>query len=936
MQKRFIWLGLVLLLGLSARGFAQNFLVEDIRIEGLQRISAGTVFAAIPISVGDEITRDDISKLIAVLFRTGNFENIQIGRDDNVLVVIVQERPSISEIVIEGNKAIETDALLKGLKSSGLAEGQVFKRSTLEGIRLELQRQYVAQGRYDAEIQAEVVEQPRNRVSVNINIDEGTVARIKHINIVGSSAYERDLLLDEFELNSTGFWSFISGDDKYSKEKLQGDLETLESYYMDRGYVKFNIDSTQVSISPTRDAVYITINITEGDVYEINAVDLSGDIKVDEADMRKLLLVRKGQKYSQQLVTTTEELLTKRLGNEGYTFAKVTGVPDIDEENKTVDMKFYVDPGKRTYVRHINFRGNTKTVDEVLRREMRQMESTPAASHLIEHSRVRLNRLGFFKDVKVETPEVPGFDDMIDVDFTVEEQYSGSIGASIGYADGSGLIIGANLQQSNFLGTGRQIGVGVNTSKYQTNYRFSYLNPYYTEDGVSRGFSVYYRKTNLDEVGVARYNTDTLGANMNFGYPLSEIERLGFSLGYSHTEITTGIYAVQEITTSPVYNQDILYGVDPTIYTSNITPTLEDINNVLVNYGGAGIDADDVILNELDSPDLTAITDASLRKNPDGFLDIYGDKFDNYSFSISYRRSTLNRGRLATRGTDQSIGLEITVPGSDLEYFKLTYSGQIFFPLSRSFTLRLRTELGYGEGYGDTDTLPFYENFFAGGFRSVRGYERNSLGPRSTNPELYYGRDSYRVREDVNGNPLAYQDYYKRDPNDCSILTDADGNPEINRDIDGNLVYDDARMEGTCNLVYDYRRDPENLGDPIYYIGPDGKLLYYDIGGEPDPFGGNVSIEYGLDLIFRLPFVKDHASVQTSFFIDGGNVFDTDCGERQLACSNVDFGEIRYSAGFGLTWITAMGPLTFSIAKPFHYGDLDQRKGFDFSLGTLF
>ncbi len=476
--------------------------------------------------------------------------------------------------------------------------------------------------------------------------------------------------------------AFLCGDDKYSKERLQGDLENLESFYLNRGYIKFNIDSTQVAISPMRDAVYITANVHESEIYKIDKVELSGEIVLKEERLKRMLLVRQGQNFSQRGITMTEELVTKRLGNEGYTFAKVAGIPEINEENQTVNVKFFIDPGKRTYVNRINFRGNTKTVDEVLRREMRQMESAPAASHKIEHSRVRLERLGFFKGVQVETPEVPGSDDLIDVNYSVEEQFSGSIGASVGYASGSGLLLGANLQQSNFLGTGKQIGIGVNTSKYQTLYRFSYSNPYYTEDGVSRGFSIFYRATDLDEVNISRYSTDTYGATMSFGYPLSEIERLGFSLGFSHTKITTGNYAVQEIIGSPrafepEYNvnawadideeainldveRDLVqylnssgealtsFDCDPETECEPLTAEGEPVSDEVKlevairrqgvkDEEGEVVLAPETILEEWDIIDLLTLEDIEselggidpFEASPEGFLDLNGDSFNN-------------------------------------------------------------------------------------------------------------------------------------------------------------------------------------------------------------------------------------------------------------------------------------------------------------------
>lgn len=863
MSRRISKLLTALLLLSAQLAFAQTFIVSDIRVEGLQRISAGTVFAALPVKVGDVTDERLVRAASRSLFATGNFDDIQIGRDGNVLVVVVLERPSISEINIEGNKAIETEALLDGLKSSGLAVGQVFQRSTLEGMQLELQRQYVQQGRYDANIETEVIPEPRNRVTVNIDVDEGTVAAIKHINVVGNEVFDDDDLNDLFELQTTGWLSFFTNDDKYSKEKLTGDLETLTSHYMDRGYLQFRIDSTQVSVSPNKKEVFITANVTEGEPYTLSGVDLSGDLVLPETDLERFLLVSEGQTFSQQLVTSTEDYLTRRLGNEGYNFAKVTGIPEINEEDNTVGIKFFVDPGKRTYVRRINFKGNLKTADDVLRREMRQMESAPASSAAIEQSRIRLQRLGYFSSATVDTPGVPGHDDLIDVTYEVEEQSSGSIGASLGFAQDAGLILGLNLQQDNFLGTGKRVGIGLNSSRYQDVYNFSYTNPYYTEDGVSRGFNIFYRATDLDEVNVASYSTNTLGAAINFGYPIKETERLGFSFGVSNTEINTGRFAVQEIQASP----RLIDGVDDYFFS-----TLQE-------------DGTYTAVEEL--LPVSGLPPAFLiEPEGQGFLDANGNEFLNFTMTGSWTQSTLNRGRLATRGHSQSIALELSVPGSDLEFYKATYRGEIYFPvpLLKTWTLRMRTEIGFGDGYGDTTELPFYEHFFAGGFGSVRGYESNTLGPRSTPAEQYFF-DS----------------------------------PVTEIDEDGNAV---ARGgEDGRDLGYEVR---------------DGSLVANTVNDRPDPFGGDLLIEGGVELIFPLPFVKDRSQLRSAFFFDIGNVFDSSCGKTQQGCFGADVDELRYSFGVGVTWITGFGPMTFSLAKPLNAGEFDEEEVFQFTLGRGF
>ncbi|WP_237044545.1 outer membrane protein assembly factor BamA [Aquipseudomonas alcaligenes] len=778
---------------------AESFTISDIRVNGLQRVSAGSLFGALPLNVGDQVDERRLGEATRSLFKTGFFQDIQLGREGDVLVVNVTERPSISTIEIEGNKAITTEDLMKGLQQSGLAEGEIFQRATLEGVRNELLRQYVAQGRYSAEIEAEVIPQPRNRVALKITINEGSVAAIQHINVVGNSVFPDEDLTTLFELKTTNWLSFFKNDDKYAREKLSGDLERLRSYYLDRGYINMDISSTQVSITPDKKHVYITVNVEEGEKYSVSAVKLSGDLKVPQEEIEKLLLVKEGQVFSRKVMTTTSELITRRLGNEGYTFANVNGVPQPNDEDKTVAITFVVDPGKRAYVNRINFRGNTKTEDEVLRREMRQMEGGWASTYLIDQSKVRLERLGYFKEVNVETPQVPGTDDQVDVNYSVEEQPSGSITASVGFAQNAGLILGGSISQNNFLGTGNKVSVGLTRSEYQTRYSFGFVDPYWTVDGVSLGYNAFYRATDYDDldVDVSSYAVDSYGAGMSIGYPISETSRLTYGLTIQQDSIDTGDYTVDEIMK---------------------------------------------------------------------FLEEEGDSYLNLKASIGWSESTLNRGVLANRGHSQSLVLESTVPGSDLSFFKLDYRGQVFTPLSDKYTLRFHTELGFGDAYGSTSELPFYEHYFAGGFNSVRGFEDSSLGPRST--------------------------------------------PSV------------ARINGVPNFT-------SNAGP-----GDDGR--YTDPDQDPLPFGGNVLIQGGAELLFPLPFVKDQRSLRTVLFWDVGNVYDTSCSSSSPSCNNIDFGDLASSVGVGVTWVTALGPLSFSLAAPIKKPEEADTQIFQFSLGQTF
>jgi outer membrane protein insertion porin family len=525
--------------GSLAHAAITPFTVTDIRLEGLQRIEPGNVFRNFPIATGDLVSQYDLTRASRQLFGSGYFDDVELLRDGDVLVLRLKERPSVSLIRLEGNKVIQDKDLLAGLKQSGLQEGEVFKRAALDRIQLDLQRLYVAQGRYGAGVTAEVENLPGNRVALNIDIREGEVATIQHINVVGNRVFDNAELAALFELRLPSFWSFITSDDRYSKEKLSGDLERLRSYYLDRGYINFSIDSTQVSISPDRQNVYITINVTEGDQYRVRDVDLAGTMAVPQAELETELQVESGQVFSRQRMTDSQERLVRKLGDNGYMFANVSPVPTLHDDDHTVSLRYFIEPGQRTYVRRILIKGNTTTADEVVRQQLVQMEAGLASAEKIETSKDRLSRTGYFKSVDVQTRPVPGANDQVDVEYTVAEQPSGQFTAAVGFSQSDGIILQLGVQQDNFFGSGKKVGFNLSNSATLTEYSFNYTDPFYTVDGVSRGFDVFYRERDFDEDDVSSYTTDEYGAGVNFGYPIDDFQRLSFGAGFESISINT-------------------------------------------------------------------------------------------------------------------------------------------------------------------------------------------------------------------------------------------------------------------------------------------------------------------------------------------------------------------------------------------------------------
>jgi outer membrane protein insertion porin family len=647
-----------------------SFVIEDIQVRGLRRISPGAVFIAMPVRVGDVLDEARSGEIVRALFQTGFFSDVRLDREGSVLVVAVEERPSIGEINLSGNKDIKTEDLLKALRSIDLAPGRIFVPSALDQVQQELQRQYYAQGKYGVEINTEIKDLPRNRVAINIALVEGDVARIRSINIIGNEIFDDDTLRAGFKLSTPNLLSFITGNDKYSRQKLAGDLETLQSFYFDRGYLDFRIESTQVSITPDKSEMYITVNVTEGQRYTVEEVKLSGNLVIAPEEMVQLVALRPGETFSRRRVTQTSEAVSARLGDEGYAFANVNAVPEVDAKNGRVKVVFFVDPGKRAYVRRITFAGNDKTLDPVLRREMRQMEAASFSAAAVERSRVRLERLGFFEEVSVETPAVPGSPDLVDVAFTVKERPSGTISAGAGFGQDSGFLLNAAITQENFLGTGDAVSVNFSQSDYSRIYSVSHTDPYATVDGIARTVSAYMRSTDASDANLTDFDTRSYGANIGFNVPISEFNSFGAGIGYDSTKIDTGFFTAQEI---------------------------------------------------LD------------------FLDDNGGKFDSVRTNFSIANDTRNKRIFPDRGGLQRLAAEVALPLGDLQFYKLTYTWQRLFPFTETTTLQLGSNLGYGDSYGDTTELPFFENFFAGGFRSVRGYENNSLGPRASDDDPFGG-----------------------------------------------------------------------------------------------------------------------------------------------------------------------------------------------------
>lgn len=643
---------------------ADEFIVDDIRVNGLHRIAPGTVFNYLPVTVGDRVDEKRTQEAVRALFKTGFFKDVKLSRDGDVLVVSLIERESIADITFKGNKAIKTEDLVKGLSETGFAKGEVFNEAKLDKVTQELRRQYYSNGKYGVKIEAKVIPLDGNTVTVAFNIFEGEAARIKQINVVGNKVFSDKELLEDFKLTTPTWLSWFNKNDQYSKQKLGGDLETLRSKYQDNGYLDFHVESTQVSITPDKADVYITVNIAEGQQYTISDVKLAGRLIVAEDELFKQVSTRKGELFSRKQVTQTTKNITDRLGDEGYAFANVNSIPKLDRKGQLVSLSYYIDPGQRVYVRRINFFGNAKTRDEVMRREMRQMEGGWISTAKVDRSKIRLQRLGYFEEVNVETPAVAGATDQVDVNYTVKERPSGNLMLGVGFSQSQGIIFNTNLTQNNFLGSGNSVSLAFNNSDTNRVFRVGYQQPFWTIDGISRGFGLGWTET---EPGarlrnVTRFKSRTASAGVNFGIPLSEYNTLGFGATFEDTEI----------------------GIDPRFLSLEVAR----------------------------------------------FILLEGNKFKNIRVNSSFAYDTRNSGLFPTKGVLQQIRVEVATPPGDLNYWKIDYDSKVFVPIYKQYVLLFKTQIGYGDSYGDTYELPFFENFYSGGPRTVRGYEESSLGPK--------------------------------------------------------------------------------------------------------------------------------------------------------------------------------------------------------------
>jgi len=669
----------------------RNFTVGDIRVEGLERVSEGTVYNYLPVNIGDVLTPQRIREAVRALYTTGFFRDVQLRREGTTLVVVVQERPSIESFEITGNKDIKTEDLQKSLRNVGLAAGKTFDRSVLEDVQQYLTDQYFSRGKYAVRIDAKVEEESGNRVKIKIDIKEGSRAKIRQINIVGNRTFTDAQIIQSFELKTPNWLSWYKQDDRYSRESLQGDLEKLRSFYMDRGYANFQVESTQVAIAPEKDDIFITVNIDEGSVYKISEVKLAGTFVVPEGDLRRLLLIQPGQIFSRKLITSTQELMQNRMGQDGYAFAKVDPVPTTNEETKQVSLTFFVDPGNRVYVRNITFAGQNRINDEVLRREMRQLEGGWLSNVSLDRSKQRIQRLSYVKTVTYETTPVPGSADMVDVNFQVEEGPSAQLSGGIGYSESQRFILNGSYADANFLGTGERVAVELQGGLYSKVYSLSQTNPYATVDGIQRVTTLSYRDITQFTANASALSSKTLQLGLEYAYPLTEYQVFRFG----------GALQTSQLLTSAT---------------------------------GSALQAIDWVQNNGHPYTSTLYTNGTTYY-------IYGTRFSDVQVSAGWSFDTRNRTLFPTSGARNALSLQQTVPGTDVQYGLASWEFQQFFhlPYMARYPISISGRLARAYAEGDTTAVPPFSNFYLGGPDSVRGIREGTLGPRDSHGNPYGG-----------------------------------------------------------------------------------------------------------------------------------------------------------------------------------------------------
>ncbi|MCP5090400.1 MAG: outer membrane protein assembly factor BamA [Gammaproteobacteria bacterium] len=675
---------LLAMLPMTALG-AEGFVVKDMQVEGLQRISEGTVFNYLPVNVGDTVDNIRIAEAIRSLYGQNLFDSIEMRRDGETLVIVVVERPSIESFEMEGNKDIKTEDLMESLRGVGLARGRTFDRSVLDNVEMFLREQYYDRGKYGVAIKTDIQDRPNNTVRVKITVKEGDRAKIRQVNIVGNETFDEGDIRDGFTLDTANWLSWIRQDDRYAKEALEGDLELLRSFYMDRGYADFKIQSTQVAISPNKQDMFVTIGIDEGDLYTISEVKLVGEMVIPEAFLRGLILAQPGSVFNQRALTSTSELMSFRLGEEGYANAEIEPVPELDHEKKEVSVTFYVNPRNRVYVRRIGFNGVDQVDDEVLRREMRQMEGSYLSNSLIDRSKILLQRLPYIESVEANNSPVPGSPDLVDVDFDLKYRMPGQFSGGVGYSDSQKLLLNGSIVHTNFLGTGNRVALELNSGRFQKLYSISHTDPYRTMDGVRRTMSINYRDITQFTSAASDFSTTTFGGTIDYGYPISEYQSLSFGATVQHSELISSTNSTRQAQQWVANNGD----------------------QFVEDFGGGIV--------------------------------VFGTEFDTVELIAGWTYDSRNRALFANRGMRQQLFLSMTVPGSDVEFYQARYSLTKYFPISRKWTLRFNSEVGLGEGIGDTSALPPYKQFYGGGPQSVRGFKESYLGPRDSFGRPYGG-----------------------------------------------------------------------------------------------------------------------------------------------------------------------------------------------------